>query len=77
MTGKDICRQKKSYPKRKKAWMASLYYFTQLGHYQTPYKCKYCLKFHLTAKAAQPTPSQEFIEGFNKWYGKEVLTLTQ
>jgi hypothetical protein len=64
---------KVAYKSRQKAWTASVYMFTQHGWYNTPYRCKYCQKFHLTNKSAQPQPSKEFIERFNNWYGSEVL----
>jgi hypothetical protein len=72
MSGKEICDLKIKYKKRKKAWEQSLYYFIRYGSYGTPYKCKYCGKYHLTSKHAQP-PAPQFIREFNQWYGAQVL----
>lgn len=73
MTQKEICRSKIVFRKRKKAWDHSLRYFIRTGRYNTPYKCKVCLYFHLTSKKAQPTPSKEFINSFNEWFGSPIL----
>ena len=67
------CRSKIRYKTRQRAWQGSLFYFKKLGTYATPYKCKNCKKFHLTGKNAQPTPSKEFINEFNKWFGSEAI----
>lgn len=67
------CKSKIGYKTRHSAWESSLYYFKTLGTYGTPYKCRHCKKFHLTAKYATPIPSKQFISGFNKWFGIEVL----
>ncbi len=63
---------KRSYKTRARAWKFCLYYFTQYGFRNTPYKCKYCKLYHLTTHN-NSVPSREFIEGFNKWYGSKIL----
>lgn len=69
-----VCPSNKlSHQTRKKAWNYSLYLFTQHGFYGTPYKCKLCKRFHLTSKYAQFNPSRDFIQGFNDWYGEQIL----
>lgn len=68
---REVCRSKKVYPTRKKAWMASLGFFKTRGNYNSPYKCAACKKFHLTHH--HHDPSDEFVKHFNSWFGSPVL----
>lgn len=68
------CTSKKRYKTRANAWKNSAYFFTRFGNYNTPYKCKYCKKFHLTSKSWKPVQaSKTFIREFNKWFGSQAL----
>lgn len=69
---------KVSYLSKKKAWNSSLYFFIKKGTFSSVYKCHKGKHFHLTAKRSQKSEHNdnlppEFIIGFNKWYGKEIL----
>jgi len=60
---------------RKQAWSASLYQFIHFGFMAYAYKCKFCKYYHLTTHPYDKNPqvSKEFKEGFNEWYGSEVI----
>lgn len=71
--GLYTCQNKAIFRTREMAWKKSLHYFIQFGEYQTPYQCKYCPYFHLTAKRAVYEPSKYFVKYFNRWYGSRIL----
>lgn len=68
------CRSKIQYRTKKAAWRAALYFFKMLGTFSTVYTCKHCNKFHLTAKASQPSVPPEFIIELEKWFGMPLPT---
>jgi len=70
---RHICEKKKQFRSRKKAWDDALFLFIMHGWYNTPYQCEVCMKYHLTSKYATIAPSKEFINGFNKWFGHDIL----
>lgn len=67
------CELKIKYKTKTKAWDASVFFFTQYGWYNTPYKCPGCKYFHLTNKLADPSQSKYFREKFNEWFGQTIL----
>lgn len=66
---KYVCLKKVKYSNKEKAWKFSLYYFTQYGDYGEPYECPECSKFHLTTKRSSFSPSKQFVEGLEEWFG--------
>lgn len=69
----NTCITKKvRYRDKELAWNASVYYFTHLGTYSTPYPCNLCNHFHLTTKHNNK-PSKSFISQFNNWFGQPIL----
>lgn len=75
--GYFICKAKRRYLTRRKAWKAALYFYIHFGHAQHPYKCAYCKKYHLTSKhVTEDGLAPEFKEGFNEWFGAPIFDLT-
>ena len=66
---KRVCHQKRQYFYKADAWSAAWWMFTQLGHFQTPYECKYCHTYHLTQSQAQPSVPPEYISRLTDWFG--------
>lgn len=72
-TKTEVCESKKVYQNLDDAWSFSGGIFRKYGHYNTPYKCKVCKKYHLTSKRPDVPPSKKFKKRFNKWFGSPVL----
>lgn len=65
--GRRICIKKIQYGTRDIAWKFSFQLFKKLGNFQTPYSCRHCGFFHLTAKQATQA-SDVFVEGLADWF---------